>query len=231
MRKNLKQNAFSGTWLQAMDNKKENAFLYLMKETDLHKSLLPWWLTRRSLTVQVSSALQISTYILDINKSSIFLVRGRIGLLLHLHVLFAPMAHTRTHTHTLTPAAKSLPWGHGIPLHPANTKYTKYTICYGPQLCTSARGVHLLYTSKGLNLLCLYTYTYVTYIYLNSIFIILHYHPMIWPSIKQQNWPAKHKEAARDSLKRVETHPSASMPSTALGGAVKYCHFNNFNIE
>lgn len=93
----------------AMDNKKENAFLYLMEETDLHKSLLPWWLTRRSLTVQVSSALQISTYILDINKSSIFLVRGRIGLLLHLHVLFAPMAHTRTHTHTLTPAANSLP--------------------------------------------------------------------------------------------------------------------------
>lgn len=25
----------------AMENKKENAFLYLMKETDLHKSLLP----------------------------------------------------------------------------------------------------------------------------------------------------------------------------------------------
>lgn len=135
-----------------------------------------------------------------------------------------------THTRSLMPAAKRLPWGHGIPLHPANAKYTKCTIHCGPQLCTSARGVHLIYPSTGLNLPYLNTYTYTTYIHLYTILIILRYHPMIWPSISQQKWPHKHKKAARDSL-RVDTHPSAFMSSTALGGVVKYCHFSNFNTE
>lgn len=87
----------------AMEIKKENAFLYLMKETDLHKSLLPWWLTR-SLAVRVFSALQISTRILDINKKGSFW-REAIQVCSSTSTCSSLPWRTHAHAHTLTHAS------------------------------------------------------------------------------------------------------------------------------
>lgn len=59
----------------------------------------------------------------------------------------------------------------------------------------------------------------------------LPHHPVIWPSISQKKKKhKKKKKTARDSP-GTETHPSASMSSTALGGVVKCCCFSDFIIE